>query len=166
MKDLLLLGRPDEPAGFASINLAELAHAAAQAAESESADRAGRVQIRADGPVSSVQGDAGRLTQVLVNLLQNALSLSPEGAPVEVNLSMEGDMAQIRVRDRGPGIAQEFLPRLFQPFQSQRKGGTGLGLAIVQKIVADHGGVITATNNDPGPGANFTLRLPVEEGRE
>ena len=163
MNDLLVLGRPSSPTKFAPCDLRALAISAVRIAEEGVAGSDGRVRVRSDGPLPPVVGDPAKLAQVLINLLQNALSISPEGTPVEVEVSLEGPMAQVQVRDQGPGIAQDFLPRLFQPFQSMRKGGTGLGLAIVQKIVADHGGTVEGANNDPGPGATFTVRLPVRE---
>ena len=145
------------------LKLAQARPQPARIAEEGVAGSDGRVRVRSDGPLPPVVGDSAKLAQALINLLQNALTLSPEGTPVEVEVSLEDGMAQVRVRDQGPGIAQDFLPRLFQPFQSMRKGGTGLGLAIVQKIVAEHGGTVEAVNNDPPPGATFTVRLPVGE---
>ncbi len=161
MNDLLLLGRPADSAGFVPCDLRAVAISAARFAEGGVAGSDGRVRVRSDGPVPQVVGDSAKLEQVLINLLQNALTISPKGTPVGVEVSLEDGMVQIRVQDQGTGIAPEFFPRLFQPFQSKRKGGTGLGLAIVQKILTDHGGSVEARNNEPAPGATFIVRLPV-----
>ena len=106
--------------------------------------------------------DAGRLQQVLENLLANAVQHAPRGTAVRVSASLaEGDAAvEFRVEDEGPGIAPADLERLFEPFFSRRKGGTGLGLPIVQRIVDAHGGVIRVANRPQG-GAVFSVTLPV-----
>jgi signal transduction histidine kinase len=102
--------------------------------------------------------------QVFENLLKNAISFSPPGSAVEVrcrNVEGAGDLPVLEcsIRDRGPGIAEEDLPHVFEPFFTRRRGGTGLGLAIVDRIVAEHQGQVTVANGDAG-GTVATVRLP------
>ena len=102
------------------------------------------------------------LEQVLLNLLLNALRAMPEGGWIEVagHRSQDGTTAMLAVRDNGPGISPEHLPRIFEPGFSTRMGSLGLGLAVCRKIVEQHGGTITAASRS-GSGANFTLTFPV-----
>jgi len=108
-----------------------------------------------------------RLVRAFQNLLQNAIQVAPEGSAVTLESAVVVVDAQrwveCTVRDHGPGIGADDLPRLFEPFFSRRRGGTGLGLAIVQRIVEEHRGEITAANHPDG-GALFTVRLPIAAG--
>lgn len=158
MTDLLHLGRPIESADFAEVDLLEVVGSAVR----NLAPRVPGIEekVRVEGEAPPLRGARLRLLQVAENLLSNALSFTPEGEAVAVTLRREGPEVVWEVRDRGPGIPEELLNRLFTPFASRRKGGTGLGLAIVQKIVKAHGGVVEAKNNDPPPGATFAVRLP------
>ena len=110
-----------------------------------------------------VRGDAPRLRQLLLILLDNALKHAPSGGEIDVKVSRFGGQALLQVRDRGPGIEQSDLPHLFDRFyraDRARSGeGTGLGLAIGRWIVDAHGGTIRAINA-PGGGALFTVSLP------
>lgn len=103
--------------------------------------------------------DKEQITQVLLNLLLNALQILPEGGRIEVAVRREHDSIVIDVADDGPGIAPELCERVFDPFFTQREGGIGLGLAVVRQIVAAHHGSISAGRSDLG-GALFRLRLP------
>ena len=111
-----------------------------------------------------VLGDAGRLRQVLLILLDNALTYTPDDGSITVRVARAGGQARLEVRDSGPGIAPADLPHLFERFyradKARRSGGTGLGLAIGRWIAAAHGGRLTAANAPEG-GALFTVTLPL-----
>jgi two-component system phosphate regulon sensor histidine kinase PhoR len=118
-----------------------------------------------------VPGDRDELIRVFENLVENALKYAASGKRVDIVLSVgEGSdgkrEARIAVRDRGPGIAPEHLPRLTERFyrvdvsESRAQGGTGLGLALVKHILNRHGGRLTI-ESAPGQGATFTVHLPI-----
>ena len=114
----------------------------------------------------AVTGDAGRLQQVVWNLLANAVKFTPDNGHIEVTVAPVGSYAEVRVRDNGQGIAPEFAPRLFDRFSqhdastTRQHGGLGMGLAIVRHLVELHGGTVRAESAGPGQGATFIVRLP------
>jgi len=115
-----------------------------------------------------IRGDAGRLQQVVWNLLSNAIRFTPAGGRIEIGVGRAGDAAELVVRDTGTGISPGFLPYVFDRFRQESTGtkrphgGLGLGLAIVRNLVELHGGSVTAENNVPPPGATFRVRLPID----
>ncbi len=162
MKDLLLLGRPTDRNQFAPCSLVRLARETSALFNETIAGMDGRWEL--DAPPDddlAVLGIPGKLSEVLVNLVQNALSFSPKGEKVRLRLWREDRAACLCVSDRGPGVPEEALDKLFEPFFTRREGGTGLGLAIVRQIVTAHDGTVTVENNTPHPGATFTVRLPL-----
>jgi signal transduction histidine kinase len=115
----------------------------------------------------TVNGDALALQQLLLNLIDNALRVSPPHATVAIRLQAHDGNATVSVSDQGSGIEPEELERIFDRFYTQRKngehrGGAGLGLAIARAIANDHRGKLTARNAATG-GATFTLTLPADE---
>jgi signal transduction histidine kinase len=111
-----------------------------------------------------VNGDAARLSQVVANLLANAIKFTPAGGLIDTRLVRDGSFAVVEVRDTGEGIASRFLPHVFErgsQAAARRFGGLGLGLAIVKHVVELHGGSVAATSAGEGKGATFTIRIPV-----
>lgn len=108
--------------------------------------------------------DRRRLSKVFVNLIENAIQHSSRGGVVTVEAREVQDEGSLwidcDVKDTGPGILPQDLPKIFEPFFSKRRGGTGLGLAIAQRIMEEHGGKLIAGNNPTG-GACMTARFPV-----
>jgi CheY-like chemotaxis protein/anti-sigma regulatory factor (Ser/Thr protein kinase) len=121
-----------------------------------------------DAEAGPVTGDPSRLQQVLWNLLSNAIKFTPAGGAVAVRVQAVDGQVEVTVEDTGPGIPPAFLPHVFERFRQAEgeamrgKGGLGLGMAIARKVVELHEGTITAANRDPGPGAVFTVRLPIK----
>ncbi|MEI4485682.1 PAS domain S-box protein [Frigidibacter sp. MR17.14] len=117
----------------------------------------------------AVRVDRDRFQQVMSNLLSNAAKFSPRGAAVTMSARADGDMAEIRVRDRGPGIPEEFRARIFTPFSqadssaTREKGGTGLGLNITHQILEQMDGSIDF-ENQPDGGCEFRIRVPAVSG--
>jgi signal transduction histidine kinase/ActR/RegA family two-component response regulator len=113
-----------------------------------------------------VSGDAGRLQQVIWNLLSNAVRFTPTGSRIDISVARLGGSVEVAVSDSGPGIDPAFLPHVFERFRqgvtgtTRAHGGLGLGLAIVRHLVELHGGTVEVTNNSPAPGATFRIVLP------
>ena len=113
-----------------------------------------------------LEGDAGRLEQVLFNLLTNAVAHAPSATPIDVRTRRVGGEVAVEVQDYGRGIAADQLPHLFARFYQVARpdrpsqGGLGLGLFICQEVVAAHGGRIDVTSTE-GEGTTFTVWLPV-----
>lgn len=120
-----------------------------------------------------VSGDAARLSQVVGNLLHNATKFTPPGGTITVSVDAEvaDGQAVLRVADTGAGIEPELLDTMFQPFVqadktlAHSKGGLGLGLSVVRGLVELHGGQVSALSAGPGRGAEFVVRLPLDEGQ-
>jgi two-component system, OmpR family, phosphate regulon sensor histidine kinase PhoR len=126
-----------------------------------------RVELRVDtAPDVEVSGMGSELLSAFSNLVSNAVRYTPEGGVVEVSTKLqEGGRLEFAVRDTGPGIAAEHLPRLTERFyrvdrsRSRESGGTGLGLAIVKHVVQRHGGELKI-ESQPGAGSRFAIELP------
>ena len=123
------------------------------------------LQAPSPGAAQVVRGDAGRLAQVVANLLTNALKFTPEGGLVKVALLPEAAHVVVEVRDTGQGIDPELLPYVFDRLRQGETGGRsgrrglGLGLAISKHLVERHGGSITAESEGEGCGALFRVTL-------
>jgi PAS domain S-box-containing protein len=125
------------------------------------------VSVPAAGLV--VEGDRGRLAQVVTNLLTNAAKYTPQGGHLTVSARADGEQVTLEVTDDGAGIAPDLLRRIFDPFTQGRQGldrkqgGLGLGLAIARQLVHGHDGTIEARSEGPGRGTTMIMRLPRAE---
>jgi len=125
-------------------------------------DRRWRLNVGDDG---EIEADPQRLTQALVNLIDNAVKQTMEGSTIEIGADVDGGWARLWVADDGPGLGSEEREDIFGRFGRGSGGrhyaGTGLGLAIVQAVAAAHGGRVEV-DSSPGHGARFTVALPAQ----
>jgi two-component system, OmpR family, sensor kinase len=174
VEDMLVLARLDEqrPIERRPVDLLSLAADAVQDARIVAPGRKIDLTV-GTGAAFLVLGDEPRLRQVISNLMNNALTHTPEGTPITVRIlaGYQGGnpavpAAILEVADRGPGLSSEQAERVFERFyradqaRGRRTGGTGLGLAIVSALVAAHGGTV-GVNTAPGQGATFWITLPL-----
>ena len=149
------------------VDLRFVVEAALDAAQPAAESRGVVVARAIEAGVPPISGDAGRLQQVVGNLLANAIKFTPEGGRIDATLERSGGRARIRVRDTGIGITSEFLPFIFERFRqadstsTRKQKGLGLGLAIARHIVEMHGGSIEAASAGEGEGSTFTVTLPL-----
>jgi two-component system OmpR family sensor kinase len=161
--DLLLLARLDQgrPLGRERVDVATIVADAVEAAHAIDPDREIEMSASAD---SAVEGDAGRLRQVVDNLIENARVHTPPGTPTHVDVGREDGAVVVRVTDTGPGmdpvVAERAFDRFYRgdPARARATGGAGLGLSIVAAIVEAHGGTVEVTNG--APGTSVEVRLP------
>jgi PAS domain S-box-containing protein len=131
------------------------------------ADAKGIRLVKTLGSAAVVQGDPGRMQQIVWNLVSNAIKFTPRGGLVQVTLKKVNSHVHIQVSDSGQGIPPEMIPHIFQRFRqgdssaTRRHGGLGLGLAIVRNLVEMHGGTVDAVSEGEGMGSLFTVRLPL-----
>jgi two-component system OmpR family sensor kinase len=170
VNDLLVLTRAEAGAlnlNIESIDLVELTRARCESLSTLAAPRRVVLEVQAQGQ-ARVRGDADRLSQVLDNLLNNAIRHAPEGSTVTVNVRREENEILCAVSDRGSGIPAQHLPLIFERFyrvdtsRARHTGGSGLGLAIVHSLVSAQGGRITIDSVE-GQGTTITFWLPADE---
>jgi PAS domain S-box-containing protein len=169
LNDLLDVSRIVRGALRLNIRRASVADVMREAIETvEPAVSAKRIDLRvsSDGDLPIIDADPDRLRQVFWNLLSNAVKFTPEGGSITIETRRDDDMVRTTITDTGAGIAQDFLPHMFDRFRqadastTRNYAGLGLGLAIVRHLVEAHGGTVTGTSDGPGHGAQFTVSLP------
>ena len=135
----------------------------------KSQDEEKKYELVRDYPINSVwiEIDTDKMTQVIDNILNNAIKYSPDGGKITVNMKTTDDQMILSISDQGLGIPKEDLPKIFDRFyrvdkaRSRAQGGTGLGLAIAKEIVKQHNGFIWA-KSEYGKGSTFTIVLPYD----
>ena len=150
-----------------SVDLPELISGAVESVRPAADGRSLRLEKVIDPSAGPVNGDPGRLQQVIWNLLTNAIKFTPKGGRIQVVLERVNSHVEIKIRDTGEGIDPEFLPYLFDRFSqadastTRTHGGLGLGLSIVKSLVELHGGSIRADSAGSGKGSTFMVTLPI-----
>lgn len=136
--------------------------------EAEAREKEVKIEMQTKEGLPYIAIDPGRMRQVFINLLSNALRYGPHRGMVRIDLAAQGGVMTVSFHDNGPGIPPEDLPYIFERFyrsdksRSRTQGGTGLGLAIVRGFVEAHGGTIEV-QSAPGQGTTFLIRLPIEQ---
>jgi signal transduction histidine kinase len=163
--DLLEMARVDSGAFVVQkepVDLTAVIRHAVDLCESQAADRHVSLKTEIRDPLPRVDADAGRLFQLLSNLLGNAMKFAPPNTTVSVRAAPSSRGVEVSVKDSGSGIAAEDLPRIFDRFwqgRGQSRAGVGLGLAICKAIVDGHGGRIWAASK-VGRGTTFYFDIP------
>ena len=170
VRQMLSFSRADEEAPRKRTDLGALVGACARLLRTDFRDAGADLVVDVAERLPEVELNTDQWTQVLLNLLTNALQAVSEQREerrgrVTVRLVGSSERLRIVIGDNGPGIARNHLRRIFDPFFTTKPAGqgTGLGLSITHGIVTDHGGTITAAN-DPNGGAIFVIELPVNGG--
>jgi signal transduction histidine kinase/PAS domain-containing protein len=149
------------------VELPSVIHAALEAVRPAADAKGVRLQAIIEPIVEPMYGDPARLQQIIWNLVANAVKFTPKGGRVQVVLARVNSHVEIRVSDTGEGIAEEFLPHLFERFTqadaspSREHAGLGIGLALVKQLVELHGGRVHAASEGVGKGATFAVELPL-----
>lgn len=168
-EDVAALAKAEESAvsmSYATIDVDRLTRRCVAAAQERYDNKKVALRVRLQEQLPPLWADEQRLSQVLGNLLENALRHTPSGASVELSCVRYGDRLRIAVADTGDGIAAEHVPRVFERFyradaaRDREHGGAGLGLAIAKALVEAHSGSISVSSAGPGAGATFTVDLP------
>jgi histidine kinase len=146
---------------------ADLIHAAANRLRPQFDDKGVSLDLEVPPDLPQVKADANRITQVLLNLLGNALQYTPAGGQVTIHAWRDSDNVAIAVQDTGIGLSSENLAHVFERFyrvdksRSRAGGGSGIGLTISKHWVEAHGGSIWAESRGPGKGSTFTFKLMI-----
>lgn len=168
--DLGALARAEESSASMEhqpIDIHSLVQRCAAAAQTGYSRKDVELSTAVDVDLPPLWGDELRMSQVLANLLDNALRHTPSGGRVEISARRDGHRVVIRVSDTGDGIAAGHLRHVFERFyradtaRARQNGGAGIGLAIAKAVVEAHDGTITADSSGPGSGTVFTVAVPV-----
>lgn len=148
------------------VSIPEILTTAADRLENQFQEKGVQLTVECEESIPPVLADEGRIEQVLINIIGNALQYTPGGGHVDVSVSADQDLISFQVKDTGIGIPPEYLPHIFTRFyrvdksRSRTSGGSGIGLTIARHLVEAHGGEIQAESSGAGEGSTFTFTLP------
>ena len=146
------------------VNIAELLEEVFSLAKGDFKKHNIRTELKLDNEALIVAGDKGRLKQVFLNLVKNAIEAMEGGGRLSVQSKLSGDRLEIGVTDDGCGIAEGEKEKIFAPFFTTKKHGTGLGLCISKRIIERHKGSSFSVESEEGVGTSFRISLPVYRG--
>lgn len=167
--DLQQLSRVEAEAftlDLTQVSVTEILATAADRLENQFQEKGVLLTVNCSESIPSVLADEGRIEQVLINIMGNALQYTPRGGRVDVSVSADQDQISFQVKDTGIGISPEHLPHVFTRFyrvdksRSRSSGGSGIGLTVARYLVEAHGGEIRAESHGAGEGSTFTFTLP------
>ena len=165
INDLLTFSRPIK-LELNPTNVSDLIAHGVGLVQAEADSRSVTINVNADPSMSNVILDENQMTQVILNLLLNAMSAVEDNGVIQIhsNKDPQDRFLSIQIEDDGDGISPEFMENIFEPFVTSREKGTGIGLAIVKKIVENHGGKIEASSPPPSKekGSTFNLLIPIQ----
>lgn len=156
--DLLSYTRPRAPE-LVGLDLGRAVGEVVEAVRADPGNALLKVELHARGR-TPVRADPSQISQVLWNLMRNAIEAQRASGTLKVEVWASAELATVRIEDEGPGIPAAQLDRIFEPFYSTKEKGSGFGLAIVHRIVEEHHGTIDV-DSQPDVGTTFTLRLPL-----
>ena len=160
LEEFLNFSRPLVPVAAESVDLDVLCREVAALHEGMAHERSVSIEVRVADTTALC--DPRKIEQVLLNLVQNALEASPAGTTVEIEASHDSEGVQVRVLDRGPGVAAEVGARVFEPGVTSKAQGSGLGLTIARALARQHGGNLELVGREGG-GCQAVLRLPASQ---
>jgi PAS domain S-box-containing protein len=165
VNNLLSLGKPQSPFTRTRVQLADVLREARDAAVMHESYRRVKIDIALPPHGLAVEGNSDMLVQVLHNVITNALNELPDGGRIDITGEEWQGECVLRIRDSGPGVSEEQIRHLFDPFYTASRSGrgTGLGLTLSYYIMKEHGGSIEV-DSQPGHGAEFILRFPHGSG--
>ncbi|MDX9835484.1 MAG: ATP-binding protein, partial [Desulfobulbus sp.] len=159
--EMLSFTRP-APLRLEPVDLRALLQRCLELVRTEAADSGVVTNLEVANDLPTMEGEADRLQQVLMNVLLNGLQAMEEGGWLSVTAAVDDDGVELRIADTGRGIAPELHAQVFFPYFTTKPSGSGIGLAISQKIVADHHGTIEI-ESEPGQGTTAVIRLPLRQ---
>ncbi len=155
-----------------SVDMNDVVRRALEASQPLIESRHHTLELHLSNESLPMEADTTRMTQVVLNVLNNAAKYTPEGGHIIVTTGRQGTCATVRVDDNGIGIAPEFRKRMFEMFaQGERsldrsEGGLGIGLTLVRRLVEMHGGTVEAYSDGPGRGSQFKVKIPMSEAQD
>ena len=161
VEEVLQYSRGQRGTGSATETVAKVINQVAGLLKSQLKKKAIFLEIVPEKAAEEFHVDAGKLSQVFLNIILNGIDVVPKGGTIRVTLALADQGLEVSICDSGPGVPAADRERIFTPFVSGKEGGTGLGLSISRKIVESYGGRLTVSDSELG-GASFTVFLPVE----
>lgn len=159
VNDMLLFAKSGEKQVVHPFSIHELCAEVMAGSDAMLKQQGARFELECDDKNKNILGNKPAIAGAIVNLIHNALQIKPEAAHIILSIAHQNNNISLTVSDNGPGIANDEMTKIFEPFYTTKSQGTGLGLAVVSSVAKAHGGKVSVKNNAMG-GASFQMSLP------
>lgn len=159
VNDMLLFAKSGEKQVVHPFSIHDLCAEVIAGSDAMLKQQGAKFELRCEDKSKAILGNKPAVAGAIVNLIHNALQVKPENAHIVFSIAHQGDSINLTVSDNGPGIAEDLMNKVFEPFYTTKSQGTGLGLAVVNAVAKAHGGKVSVNNNALG-GASFQMSFP------